>query len=107
MTSDICKELGNNIRRLRKAAGFSQETFAEAIEIGTTSLSLIEIGKGFVTARTLAKIADVLNVDVFKLFLVKNDDNLDLFYQNILKKVEKYKNNKEKLVLLDAFLNVL
>ena len=107
MTSDICKELGNNIRRLRKAPGFSQETFAEAIEIGTTSLSLIETGKGFVTARTLAKIADVLNVDVFKLFLVKNDDNLDLFYQNILKKVEKYKNNKEKLVLLDAFLNVL
>ncbi len=41
------------------------------------------------------------------LFLVKNDDNLDLFYQNILKKVEKYKNNKEKLVLLDAFLNAL
>lgn len=91
MTSDICKELGNNIRRLRKAAGFSQETFAEAIEIGTTSLSLIETGKGFVTARTLAKIADVLNVDVFKLFLVKNDDNLDLFYQNILKKSKNIK----------------
>ena len=107
MTLEVCKNLGNNIKKYRKAAGYSQETFAEAIEIGTTSLSLIETGKGFVKAKTLAKIADVLNVDVFKLFLVKNDDNLDLFYQNILKKVEKYKNNKEKLVLLDAFLNAL
>ena len=107
MTLEVCKNLGNNIKKYRKAAGYSQETFAEAIEIGTKSLSLIETGKGFVTAKTLAKIADVLNVDVFKLFLVKNDDNLDLFYQNILKKVEKYKNNKEKLVLLDAFLNAL
>ncbi len=107
MTLEVCKNFGNNVKKYRKAAGYSQETFAEAIEIGTTSLSLIETGKGFVTARTLAKIAEVLNVDVFKLFIAKNDENLDLFYQNILRKVEKYKNDNEKLLLLEAFLNVL
>lgn len=107
MTYDICKELGNNVKKLRKAAGYSQESFAEKIEIGTTSLSLIETGKGFVSARTLAKIAEVLNVEVFKLFFVSNDYDLDEFYENITKKVEKYKKNKEKLLLLDAFLNVL
>ena len=107
MTLEVCKNFGNNVKKYRKAAGYSQETFAEAIEIGTTSLSLIETGKGFVTARTLAKIAEVLNVDVFKLFIAKNDENLDLFYQNILRKVEKYKDDNEKLLLLEAFLNVL
>ncbi len=38
MTLEVCKNLGNNIKKYRKAAGYSQETFAEAIEIGTTSL---------------------------------------------------------------------
>lgn len=107
MVLEICREFGNNIRRLRKAAGYSQERFAEAIEIGTTSLSLVETGKGFVTAKTLTKIADTLKVDVAQLFTYVKDDNIEDYYKNILDKVERLKDNKEKLMLLDAYINLL
>ena len=107
MGSEICKEFGNNVKRLRKAAGYSQESFAEMIDIGTTSLSLIETGKGFVTAKTLSRIADALDVDVSRLFVCIKDKNTEDFYNNILSKFAKFKNNKQKLLLLDAFLNAL
>lgn len=85
----------------------SQEKLAEALEIATTSLSLIETGKGFVTANTLHKLADVLNVEVSQLFNFVKDQDIETYYNTILAKIEKYKNNKEKLQLLDTFLNAL
>lgn len=107
MAEELRKEFGNNIRRHRKAAGLSQEQLAEMIEIATTSLSLIETGKGFVTSTTLERISKALKVDAAKLFTFVRDDDVPALFEKILQKVVLYKEDKAKLLLLDAFLNAL
>lgn len=97
MTTDIGKKLGQRIQYLRKQKGFSQEKFAEAIGIATTSLSYIETGRGFMTLATLEKMCNVLSVepsDIFQLVsLQTNEEMLDF----IFKKLEIIKKDNEKL----------
>ena len=90
-------EVCQRIQYLRKQKGFSQEKFAEAIGIATTSLSYIETGRGFMTLATLEKMCNVLSVepsDIFQLVsLQTNEEMLDF----IFKKLEIIKKDNEKL----------
>lgn len=55
-------EIGQRIRKYRKASGLSQETLAEAIEISTTHMSHIETGNTKLSLPVLVAIADILSV---------------------------------------------
>ncbi len=65
---DIKKELGEKIKRVRKARGITQEQLAEMINISPRSLSNIEVGGCFVKSETLEKIIDALNITTEELF---------------------------------------
>lgn len=52
---NIKKQLGAKIKRLRQKRGFTQEQFAEKIDIAPRTLSGIETGENFLTADTLEK----------------------------------------------------
>lgn len=100
MSEIIQKQLGQRIQKLRKNKGFSQEKFAEAIGIATTSLSYIETGNGFLTSSTLEKICRTLEVEPYELFLfgdifksLSNEQMLQFIYG----KLEKIKDDKEQL----------
>ena len=54
--------VGNNIKRERLKAGYTQEKFSELIGIGTKSLSAIERGTVGVSLSTLLKICNVLSI---------------------------------------------
>ena len=54
--------VGNNIKRERIKAGYTQEKFSELIGIGTKSLSAIERGTVGVSLSTLLKICNVLSI---------------------------------------------
>ncbi len=58
--TDIKKLLGAKISRIRKEKRISQMKFAELLGISTNALSLIETGKGFLTAETLEKVLENL-----------------------------------------------
>ena len=53
--------LGKKVKRLRKMRGYTQEKFAEMIDITPRNLNRIESGENFVTAETLDKILTTLN----------------------------------------------
>ena len=100
MAEIIQKQLGKRIQKLRKSKGFSQEKFAEAIGIATTSLSYIETGNGFLTSDTLEKISKILNVEPYELFLfndifasLSNEDMLKYIYE----KLDRIKGSPEQL----------
>lgn len=97
MVKNIGKQLGKSIQYLRKQRGFSQEKFAEAINIATTSLSYIETGRGFMTLLTLEKMANTLNVEPHKIFqFISLQSNEDMFnYLN--QKINSIKEDNEKL----------
>lgn len=66
---DIKKRLGDRIKFLRKARNFTQESFAEKIDIEPQSLSNIERGKFAPSIETLQKIAHALRVHPYELYL--------------------------------------
>ena len=55
-------KIGQNIRRLRKAHGLSQEELAERIGISTTHMSHIETGNTKLSLPVFVQIAAVLEV---------------------------------------------
>ncbi len=54
--------LGRAVRRLRAAAGYSQEAFADAVGVHRTYLGLIERGAVNVTLTTHEKLATALHL---------------------------------------------
>lgn len=60
--------IGNNIRNLRKKNFYSQEKFAEQIDISSNHLHRIETAKSRISLPLLLKIAEVFEVDVDELF---------------------------------------
>lgn len=67
-----------NIRRIRQREGISQDTLSEKAEISPGFLSEIENHKKTGTFDTLAKIAEALEVEPYKLLLPENSCiNLD------------------------------
>lgn len=105
--TDIKKLLGSKISQIRKEKGFSQMKFAEMLGISTNALSLIETGNGFLTAETLEKVLENLNVEPDELFSfggVKSEEEL---YQNILKNLEIIKSDRSKLAAINTIIKTL
>lgn len=108
MTTEINKQLGKRIQTLRKQKGFSQEKFAEAINIATTSLSYIETGRGFMTLPTLLKITEVLDIELYEVFQFISIKTNDEMYNYIIKTVNSIKNDTDKLkTVYNIFKNIL
>ncbi len=59
---DICQRLGQNMRRLRETAGFTQESFADHAGLHRTYVSDIERGTRNPTIRIVDKVAKALGV---------------------------------------------
>ena len=108
MITDIGKKLGRRIQYLRKQKGFSQEKFAEAIGIATTSLSYIETGRGFMTLPTLEKMSQVLEVEPCEIFQFVSTQTNEEMFNFLIKKLELIKNDNEKLTTIYSILkNIL
>ena len=63
--------LANNIKKYRKGK-FTQETLAEAAGVSSQNINDIEGKRRWPRESTLIKIANVLNVDVYQLFIPEN-----------------------------------
>ena len=54
--------VGENLRRLRRQMGFSQESFGEHVGWHRTFVGAVERGERNLTLRTIERLADQLNV---------------------------------------------
>ena len=97
--------LGLRIAKLRKIKGFSQEKFAEAINLAQRTLSGIETGANFTQADTLERIADVLELSLGDLLNFNDDYTKEELLDSIIKKVKFMKNDTDKLKTINDFLN--
>ncbi len=70
--TELQKLLGKRIKELRQKKGLTQEKFAEKINIGERNISKIECGLTFVSAPTLTKIIEALEIEPTELFRFKH-----------------------------------
>ncbi len=68
----IYEILGNNIRNLRKAYGWSQATLAEKVDVSVPYMTMIELGQRSASLEVIEIIARSLNVPVAELFREKD-----------------------------------
>ena len=92
---DIKKQLGLKIKRLRRKQGLTQEQFAEKIEIAPRTLCGIENGENFLTADTLEKILDVLNVSSSELFALEHIKSQEDLVNEIITDVQNLKDQQK------------
>jgi transcriptional regulator with XRE-family HTH domain len=69
--------LGNRIRELRKAKGFSQENFAEEVGLDRTYMGSVERGERNIASLNLIRIAKCLKIEVGELFPDVKDLHID------------------------------
>lgn len=85
---DIKKKLGDRIKMLRREKNFTQEAFAEKINIEPQSLSNIERGKFAPSIETLQKIANVLDVHPFVLYLFEQIEPIAKMKKELVRAIE-------------------
>ncbi len=89
--------LGEKVKRLRKMRGFTQEQFAEMIDITPRNLCRIESGENFVTSETLDKILVALNVPADILFTYEHLKDAKELLADIYTYIDKIKINHKQL----------
>ena len=77
------KILGENIRKIRKRTGLTQDLFSEKIGIEPSSLSNIENGKSFPSALTIIQIQKKFNIVPNEIL---NTDSINFEDINIINK---------------------
>ena len=107
MENQVCKVLGDNIKKFRKIKGITQNELAEQVGLEVKSLSLIETGKGFVSAKTLEKLSLILNVSYSDLFNSQNYEDNKKLYSEILTNLDLVKNDSLKLNTVNIVLKSL
>lgn len=66
-TDDLLKRFGDRVREIRSEKDVSQERLSELAGLHRTYVSLIERGERNVTLRTIARIANALEVELSEL----------------------------------------
>lgn len=95
----IKKLLGNNIKRYRKGLDLTQEELSERLGISQNHLSSIEIGKRFVSAELIEKIAKELNVSPATLFYDEKKLNSEDSIKDIKRIIDKELNKAKKEII--------
>jgi putative transcriptional regulator len=67
MATDICARVGNRIRELRQAKGWSQQILADHAQMERSHLTRLEDGKREAGLKILEKIAEALGVEPYEL----------------------------------------
>jgi len=65
----LTKIFGENLKKIRKSLGLSQEKFADLISIHRTYVGAIERGERNITLKILEKISKVLKIQPYKLLI--------------------------------------
>ena len=74
---DLKAKFGKRVKLIRQKKKLSQEELAEKIDIAVTNMGKIVRGESFVTASTLEKLADVLEVKVQEFFRFEDFVSVD------------------------------
>lgn len=70
--SEVLKKFGLNVKFERMKQDLTQAKLAEMLDVHEKYISRVETGKQNVTIKTLNKLSEVLNVDLYKFLKFDN-----------------------------------
>ena len=94
------KALAINIKAMRKSLGYSQMKLAELCDLSTSYIAEIETGRKYPSSKTILKLAKVLGLKPYQLFLDK-DSGTEWDRISALHRIESELNDKLKTVIRD------
>ena len=94
--NDIKVLLGKRIREIRKSQNLTQDSLAELVGVESPSISNIENGKYYPTNENLQKIADVLKVKPYELYMFEHLRPVNELKDEMFQALD----NNEKLIRL-------
>jgi len=71
----------NNLKKKRQNCGFSQAKLAEKVNVSTHHIAMIEITRNFPTTDLIERIANVLNIEIYELFIEETNPPYKEFEQ--------------------------
>ena len=80
---NLKKIFSDNLKYYRKQAGLTQDDFAKSVQTDPVYISYIENGKRFPSIEYIEKMANVLNIESYKLFL-PSDLEINSLANNVL-----------------------
>ena len=103
--SDFKKYIGENIAKIRKYRGYSQEYMSEAVDIAPNSYGRIERGQNFPSAESFAKIIDTLDIKPGDLFNFPNEESDEKIRKEIYRKLKILEKDREKMINIWLYIN--
>lgn len=91
----VRKIIAYNVKKYRKLNNLTQEALAELADISNTYIANIECGQTWISDKTLERIADSLNIDIYLLFIPNTQVEINSF-QKEREETISYLANKEK-----------
>ena len=104
---NIKKKLGNKIKELRLKNSYTQDALSEKLDISPKSLSQIELGNNFVSAKKIEKLCIALEVEPKVLFdfeysTVQKEDALATITQKLIKDSDLLKTIYKIVIALES-----
>lgn len=98
-------EIGQRIRKIRKAKGYSQEQLAEMAGISVTHMSHIETGNTKLSIEVFFNIVNALECSSDELLFNLNENSKQLIHSNISEILNKC-SSKELFIIYDMIKNL-
>jgi len=96
------KLIGFNIRKARKAAGYTQEYLANAIDVGTKHISNLECGLAGISVDVLIKLCETLGISADYILFGEITTDMNSPFNRMLSKLNKRQIAQAEKIL-DAF----
>jgi len=77
-TVSIRETFAKNLRENRRKSGLTQAQLAEKAEISHHYLAMVELARNIPTVDTIERLAKVLNVEIYELFIVPLSPAMEL-----------------------------
>ena len=103
--TEFKKYIGENIAKIRKFRGYSQEYISEIIDISPNSYSRIERGLNFPSAESFAKIIDALDISPCELFNFPNEESEEKIRKEVRRKLKIIEKDREKMINMWLYIN--
>lgn len=89
--AELRKTLAYNLKKKRRKCGFTQAQLAEKVNVSTHHIAMIEIARNYPTLELAERIANVLDIEVYELFLEEPTpkDALKWLHDTLVGNIEK------------------